>query len=67
MSPKRKILLRCAEKIAENHEAMDTGLEFVKYNRRVGQNEAYADILSFAEDLRDDDDEIENELEDLPT
>jgi len=67
MSPKRKILLRCAEKIAENHDAMDTGLEFVKYNRRVGQNEAYADILSFAEDLRDDDDETEDELEDLPT
>jgi hypothetical protein len=65
MSPKRAILLRCEEKIAGNHESMDAGLEVVKYNRMVGQNDAYADIADFVKELHDDDDD-EIELEDLP-
>lgn len=65
MSPKRAILLRCEEKIAGNHESMDAGLEFGKYNKMVGQNDAYADIRDFVKDLHDDEDD-EMELEDLP-
>jgi hypothetical protein len=65
MSPKRAILLRCEEKIAGNHEDMDAGSEFGKYNRLVGQNQAYADIVDFVKELRDDEDD-ERELEDLP-
>jgi len=65
MSPKRAILLRCEEKIAGNHEDMDAGVEFGKYNRFVGQNQAYADIRDFVKELRDDEDD-EMELEDLP-
>ena len=66
MSPKRKILSRCREKIAENHESMDAGLEFGKYNRKVGENQAYQDIIKFVSELRDDEEESETELEDLP-
>lgn len=65
MSPKRAILLRCEEKIAGNHEDMDAGAEFGKYNRLVGQNQAYADIADFVRDLRDEEDE-DMELEELP-
>ncbi len=66
MSPKRAILKRCEEKIAENHESMDAGLEFVKYRTLVGQNQAYRDIQDFVREIRDVDDESNDELEDLP-
>lgn len=66
MSPKRKILERCAEKIAGNHESMDAGVEFGKYRQLVGANQAYADIADFVRELVDEDGETENELEDLP-
>ncbi len=66
MSPKRAILSRCEEKIADNHESMDAGVEFGKYNRMVGQNEAYSDLADFVKEIRDEGDEDETELEDLP-
>lgn len=66
MSPKRAILSRCNEKIAENHQSMDAGVEYGKYQRMAGQNQAYSDLHDFVRDLRDEDDEIETELEDLP-
>ena len=66
MSPKRAILSRCEEKIAENHQSMDAGVEFGKYKTLVGQNQAYEDLHDFVKNLRDEDDEIETELEDLP-
>ena len=66
MSPKRAILSRCTEKTAENHQSMDGGVEWGKYQRLAGMNQAYADIADFVKDLRDEDDEIETELEDLP-
>ena len=66
MSPKRAILSRCKEKIAENHQSMDAGVEYGKYQRLAGMNQAYDDIRDFVKDLRDEGDEIETELEDLP-
>ena len=67
MSPKRAILSRCVEKIAENHQSMDAGVEYGKYQRFAGMNQAYADIHDFVKDLRDEeDDESGTELEDLP-
>ena len=66
MSPKRAILSRCVEKIAENHQSMDAGVEQGKYQRLAGMNQAYADIHDYVKDLRDEDEEIETELEDLP-
>ena len=66
MSPKRAILSRCEEKIAENHQSMDGGLPEDKYNRKVGANQAYADIHDFVRDLRDEEDDESNDLEDLP-
>ena len=64
MSPKRQILLRCTNKIAGNHESMDTGVEFGKYKLLAGQNQAYQDIYDFVtDDLVDED---EDELEGLP-
>ncbi len=67
MSPKRAILSRCKEKIAENHQSMDGGVEFAKYQRLAGMNQAYDDIHDFVRDLRDEEDESELDvLEDLP-
>ena len=67
MSPKRAILSRCKEKIAENHQSMDAGVEFGKYKTLSGMNQAYDDIHDFVRDLRDEDDESELDvLEDLP-
>ncbi len=67
MSPKRAILSRCEEKIADNHQSMDSGVEFGKYRTLVGQNQAYDDIKDFVLGIRDEeDDESETELEDLP-
>ena len=63
---KRHILNRIDSKISDNHEAMDTGLDFDKYLKKVGANQELSDLRDFIVGLSDDDDG-EDELEDLPT
>lgn len=63
---KRLVLNRIDEKISDNHESMDTGLPPEKYSRKVGENQAYRDLRDFIVEISDDDD-LDDELEDLPT
>ena len=63
---KRQILNRIDSKISDNHEAMDTGLDFDKYLKKVGANQELSDLRTYVVELSDDDDG-EDELEDLPT
>lgn len=63
---KRQILNRIDSKISDNHEAMDAGLDYDKYMKKVGANQELGDLRAFVVGLSDDDDG-EDELEDLPT
>lgn len=62
---KRIILKRIDDKISDNHDAMDTGLEREKYMRKVGANEELSSMRDFVVELSDDD-VGDDELEDLP-
>ena len=63
---KRQILNRIDEKVSDAHDAMDSGLERDKYNRKVGEVQALADLRTWIVDLSDDDVD-DDELEELPT
>ena len=63
---KRHILNRIDEKVSDAHDAMDTGLENDKYQRKVGEVAALVDFRAWIVDLSDDDVD-EDELEELPT
>jgi hypothetical protein len=63
---KRQILNRINEKISDAHDAMDSGLEQDKYNRKVGGVQALDDLRAWVVELSDDDVD-EDELEELPT
>ena len=63
---KRHILNRIDSKVSDAHDAMDTGLDDDKYNRKVGEVSALKDLRTFVVELSDDDDG-DDELEDLPT
>jgi hypothetical protein len=62
---KRVILKRIDEKVSDNHEAMDTGLDYDKYMKKVGANQELLDLRDFVVGISDDDVE-DDELEDLP-
>lgn len=62
---KRHILNRIDEKVSDAHDAMDTGLQEEKYNRKVGEVSALKDLRDFIVELSDDDVD-DDELEDLP-
>ena len=62
---KRIILKRIDEKVSDAHDAMDTGLENDKYQRKVGEVGALMDLRDFVLGISDDD-EVDDELEDLP-
>lgn len=61
---KRAILKRIKDRISDNHESMDTGLEHDTYMRKVGANEELKDLRDFVVELPDADD-VDGELEDL--
>lgn len=63
---KRQILNRIDENISDAHDAMDTGLEPDKYNRKVGAVQALDDFRTWIVELSDDDAD-DDELEELPT
>ncbi len=63
---KRQLLNRIDSKISDNHEAMDTGLDYDKYLKKVGANQELFDLRDFIVGLSDDDAD-DDELEDLPT
>ncbi len=62
---KRHILNRIDSKVSDNHDAMDSGLEYCKYMRKVGANQELSDLRSWIVELSDDD-VGEDELEELP-
>jgi hypothetical protein len=63
MSLKKALRKYVSEKIAENHQSMDAGLDTDKYNRKVGENAAYSTIVEWLSERKDDADS--DELEDL--
>ncbi len=63
---KRQILNRIDEKVSDAHDAMDTGLENDKYQRKVGEVAALNDLRVYVVDLSDDDVD-DDELGELPT
>lgn len=63
---KRQLLNRIDSKVSDAHDAMDTGLEDDKYNRKVGEVSALKDLRDFIVELSDDDAD-DDELEELPT
>lgn len=63
---KRQLLNRIDSKISDNYEAMDTGLDYDKYLKKVGANQELHDLRSFIVELSDDDVD-DDELEELPT
>ncbi len=63
---KRQLLNRIDEKVSDAHDAMDSGLEPDKYNRKVGGVQELVDLRAWIVDLSDDDVD-DDELEDLPT
>jgi len=65
MQLKAAILQRCKQIIADNHEDMDSGVEFEQYVSKAGANSAYRDIMDFVNEFRDSDDE--DDLEEMPT
>lgn len=63
---KRQILNRIDSKISDAHDAMDSGLDQDKYNRKVGSVQALDDLRMWVVELSDDDAD-DDELEELPT
>ena len=63
---KRQILNRIDSKVSDNHEAMDTGLDFDKYLKKVGANQELHDLRTYIVELSDDDVD-DDELGELPT
>lgn len=61
---KRAILKRIDEKVSDNHDAMDTGLEHDKYMKKVGANQELLDMRDFVVEVPDEDAD-DSELEDL--
>lgn len=63
---KRQLLNRIDSKISDNHDAMDSGLDYDKYQRKVGSNQELLDLRDFIVELSDDDVDDDG-LEELPT
>lgn len=63
---KRQILNRIDSKVSDNHEAMDAGLDYDKYMKKVGANQELQDLRTYVVELSDDDAD-DDELGELPT
>lgn len=66
MSLKKALSRHLQEKIDANHQAMDSGLPYDKYQQAAGANQTLADVLTWLSEFEDPDD-ASDELEELKT